>query len=103
MNAIWTYIQNNGTKILSYLVGTLGIIANTSNVIPQAQLKYWLLVIAVLTYWRGQGNTQAIATAVVAQHLDAIKAAAATGTPPVLAPAGQLATPKPSDPPIKFS
>lgn len=72
MSAIWTYLQNNGTKILSYLVGTLGIVANTSDIIPQAQLKYWILAIAVLTYWRGTGNTQAIANAVVQKHMETI-------------------------------
>lgn len=70
---MWAWIQNNGTKILSYLVGTLGIIASTSDIIPQAQLKYWILVIAILTYWRGTGNTQNIANAVVQQHLEMIK------------------------------
>jgi hypothetical protein len=93
MNAIWLYLQNNGTKLLGGLVGTLGIVANTSDIIPQAQLKYWLLVIAVLTYWRGMANTQAIATAVTQQHADAITKASATGTTAVMAPAGQLDKP----------
>lgn len=90
MDALITFFANNGTKLLAFLVGTLGIIANTSDIVPQAQLKYYLLAIAVLTYWRGMGNTQAIATAVVQQHADAIATSVATGSPPALAPAGQL-------------
>lgn len=88
---MWVYLQNNGTKVLGYLVGTLGIIANTSDIIPQDKLKYLLLVIAVLTYWRGMGNTTAIATVVAQQHADAVAVAAATGTQPIIAKPGQLA------------
>ena len=96
MAGLITFFQNSGTKVLGFLVGTLGIIANTSDIIPQAQLKYWLLAIAVLTYWRGMANTNAIATVVTQQHNEAMVEAAKTGVPVVTAKAGELSEPMPN-------
>lgn len=91
MNALIVYIQNNGTKVLGLAQGTIAALSGVGGIIPESQLKYWIAASAVLTFWRGFGNTQAIATAVVQQHVDAITTAAATGTQPVIAPAGQIA------------
>lgn len=88
---MWTYLDNNGTKILGAAVGVLGILASTTDIIPPSAMKYVLLLIAILTYLRGLGNTTAIATQVVQQHMDAVAVAAATGTQPVIAKPGQLA------------
>lgn len=89
MDALFTFWQNSGTKLLGVMGGTLGIIAG-AGVIPPDQLKYWMLAIGIITFWRGTGNTQAIASAVVQQHADAIATSVATGSPPILAPAGNL-------------
>jgi hypothetical protein len=91
LNALITFFHNNGTKILAGLIGTLGIIQATAGIVPPSADKYLTLVIAILVYWRGMANTQNIATIVSQQHATAIATAAATGTAPVLAPAGQLA------------
>lgn len=90
MNPFLTYLQNNGTKLLGIAQGTIATLSGIAGIIPESQLKYWLAASAVLTFWRGFGNTQAIATVVTQQHTDAIATAVATGTPPVIAPAGQL-------------
>ena len=82
-NAFWLYLQNNGTKILGVAVGVLTILT-TSDVVPASHLKYYLIAISILTYLRGQANsnatvtTQAAAT-IIAQH-------AATHGIPLFAP-----------------
>lgn len=73
MEAFWTYLQNNGTKLIGLAQGTIATLSGVAGIIPDSQLKYWLAASAVLTFWRGFGNTDAIATAVVQKHLDTIK------------------------------
>lgn len=90
MSKLVTFWQNSGTQLLGYAQGTIAALAGAS-VIPGPHLKYWLAASAVLTVWRGQGNTQAIAAVVVQQHADAIATAVATNTAPVIAPPGKLA------------
>lgn len=92
MNSFMTYLQNNGTKILGIAQGTIATLSGIAGIIPASQLKYWLAASAVITFWRGFGNTQAIATAVTQQHVDAIVQAVQTSTPPVIAPAGNLSS-----------
>lgn len=72
MNAFWLYIQNNGTKILGVIVGTLTVLVG-ADIIPPEHVKYYMAAIAVATYWRGQSNSNAIvttqaATTIIAQH-----------------------------------
>lgn len=74
MNALVTFLQNNGTKVIGIAQGTIATLAGVAGVIPDSQLKYWLAASAVLTFWRGFGNTDAIATAVVQKHMDTISA-----------------------------
>lgn len=98
MNAFLTYLQNNGTKILGLAQGTIATLCGIAGIIPDTQMKYWLAASAILTFWRGFGNTQAIASAVTQQHAEAITQAIATGTPVVMASAGQLS---PTPPEVK--
>lgn len=83
MSAVLLYLQNNGTKALGIAVGTLTILT-TSDVVPAAHLKYYLIAISILTYWRGQANSNATVTTqaasvIIAQH-------AALKDPPFLTP-----------------
>lgn len=70
MNSFWKYLQENGTKVLGYAQGTVATLCGIGGIIPDSQMKYWLAASAILTYWRGSGNTQAIAQAVVDKHLE---------------------------------
>lgn len=94
MDAFVTFLQNNGTKLLGLAQGTIATLAGIAGIIPDAQLKYWLAASAVLTFWRGFGNTQAIAAAVTQQHVAVIAESVKTGAPPVIAAPGKLETPK---------
>lgn len=49
---------NHGTKILSFVSGTIAAVAGVSGLIPEAHLKYYMGAIAVMTFWRGFTNTQ---------------------------------------------
>ncbi|HZO21033.1 MAG TPA: hypothetical protein VFB37_00930 [Steroidobacteraceae bacterium] len=67
----WQFLTNlchaltsHGTRVLGVAVGTITALT-TSNVIPANHLKYYLAAIAVLTYWRGQGNADKIADKVI--------------------------------------
>lgn len=53
----WQFLQNHGTKLLGIAQGTVALIAATSGIVPPAHLPYWLLASAILTYWRGQYNS----------------------------------------------
>jgi hypothetical protein len=72
MNVFWLYVQNNGTKILGLIVGTLTVLVGT-DIIPPEHVKYYMAAIAIATYWRGQSNsnstvTTQAATTIIAQH-----------------------------------
>lgn len=98
MDSLITLYKNNGTKILAGIIGVLGIIQASSDIVPASWGKYITLIVAILVYVRGQANTQAIATAVTQQHMDAMVKAVASGTPIVTAAAGKLATTPKSTP-----
>ena len=72
MNVFLKYLQDNGTKILGIAQGTVALLCGMADVIPESQMKYWLAASAVLTYWRGNVNTAAIAQAVIDSHLATI-------------------------------
>jgi hypothetical protein len=55
------YLITHGTRVLGVAQGTIAVIAGMDGVIPEGQLKYYLGVSAVLTYWRGQANADKIA------------------------------------------
>jgi hypothetical protein len=90
MNALITFFANNGTRVLGVAQGTVSMLCGFAGLIPESHMKYWLAASAVLTYWRGMGNTQAIANQVASQHAQIIANAVATGTVPILAPPGKL-------------
>lgn len=117
MNALATYWKNNGTKVLGAIIAINSGIAGGSVALPPplnthaATLIPWAVfinfILGLVVARRGFGNTQAIATQVVQQHVDAIAAAQAanvaaiapapppppvvhTPVTPVIAPAGQL-------------
>lgn len=54
MNMFWTFLQNNGTKLLGLAQGTVALLCGMAGIIPDSHLKYWLAASAVLTFWRGQ-------------------------------------------------
>ena len=66
-----TFIQflwSNVTKILGLAQLTVAYISTQSQVIPEHQLKWWVLASGILTIWCGFGNTAKIASAVSAQQ-----------------------------------
>lgn len=70
------WITGRITRILAVATGTLVTLTGTG-IIPDAQLKYWMAVIAILTYWRGQ------ATGATYNQAKAIVALSTTGVPNV--------------------
>jgi hypothetical protein len=54
------YFITHGTRMLGIAQGTVAVISGMNGVIPPEQLKYYLGVSAVLTYWRGQANAEKI-------------------------------------------
>lgn len=62
------WVSNRITRILGLAQGTIAVLSGMAGIIPDKQLKYWLAVSAVLTFWRGQatGKTYTQAKAVLA-------------------------------------
>ncbi len=55
---IWGYWKSHGTRILGIVQGTIATLCGIAGVIPDTHLKYWLAASALLTFWRGQTNSQ---------------------------------------------
>ena len=53
------WIEGRFTRILGVISGSIAIIAGTTGIIPESQLKYWMLAIALLTFWRGHSTSKA--------------------------------------------
>lgn len=53
-NFLWT---QNGTKTIGFFSGTVSVISGTTGIIPDHQLKYWLLASGLLTFYRGFFNS----------------------------------------------
>lgn len=49
--------RSHGTKILSFVSGTIAAVAGVTGLIPEAHLKYYMGAIAVMTFWRGFTNS----------------------------------------------
>lgn len=67
---MWTYIQENSTKLLAKAIGLLGVLQVSTGVVPVAWGPYLTLVVALLVQLQGEANTQKLASAVVDKHLD---------------------------------
>lgn len=57
MKALIEFWISHGTKILSFVSGTIAAVAGTTGLIPDAHLKYYMGAIAVMTFWRGFTNS----------------------------------------------
>jgi hypothetical protein len=64
---LWNYCTCHFTRILGGIQGSLAVLSGVG-VIPLGDLKYYVAVTALLTYWRGQGNADKIADKVVAKQ-----------------------------------
>lgn len=53
-----SFLRNHGTKVLGFLQGTIAAIAGVTGVIPDEHLKYYMALIALLTFWRGFVNSE---------------------------------------------
>jgi len=56
MSPIWIYFSTHLTKILGLAQGTIAAVASVDGIIPAGHLKYWMLALGVLTFWRGYAN-----------------------------------------------
>jgi len=56
-SSIWAFWVGHGTKVLGFLSGTIAAVAGVGGLIPDRHLKYYMAVIAVLTFWRGFFNS----------------------------------------------
>lgn len=63
---VWNALYSHGTRILGLIQGTL-VILSASDVIPPAQLKWYVLATAVLTFWQGRDNADKIAEKLAAK------------------------------------
>lgn len=57
MDKLTAFFKNHTTKVLGFLQGTIAAVAGVSGLIPDAHLKYYLAVSALLTFWRGFVNS----------------------------------------------
>lgn len=57
LQALWAFLQSHGTRLLGIAQGTVALLCGMAGVIPDSHLKYWLAASAILTYWRGQTNS----------------------------------------------
>lgn len=53
-----TFLKNHGTKVLAFAQGTIAALAGVAGLIPDAHLKYWMALLALLTFWRGFVNSE---------------------------------------------
>jgi hypothetical protein len=58
LSILWDYWQSHGTRILGFISGTIAAVAGVGGLIPEAHLKYYMGVIAVMTFWRGHINSK---------------------------------------------
>jgi hypothetical protein len=78
---VWDSLWTHATRALGVAVGTLTVLTSTG-IVPESHLKYYLAAIAILTYWRGQGNANTIADKVVAKTAAVEAAKIVSNTPP---------------------
>jgi len=54
MKQLYEFLRCHGTKVLGIATGIISAVAAVPGVIPESQLKYWMAVMGVLVYLRGQ-------------------------------------------------
>lgn len=57
MSSLYQFWVSHGTKAIAFIQGTLAAIAGVTGIIPESHLKYYMGVIAILTFWRGFFNS----------------------------------------------
>lgn len=55
---IISFLRDHGTKAIAFVQGTIAAVAGVTGVIPESHLKYYMAVIALLTFWRGFINSE---------------------------------------------
>lgn len=83
MQALTTFLGSYGTRTIGVLLGILTTLVGTG-IIPDAQAKYYMAAIAVLTYIRGQFTSNAYDRGIVEGNANATVPAptsSVTGTP----------------------
>lgn len=58
LGTLMTFLRMHGTKLLGFAQGTIAAVAGVTGIIPDAHLKYYMGLIAVLTFWRGFINSE---------------------------------------------
>lgn len=70
MSTILALIGTYGTRMIGVALGTLTTLVGTG-IIPDAQAKYYMAAIAVLTFWRGTFTSNAYDRGVVVGNANA--------------------------------
>lgn len=60
MNALLQILASHGTRILGIVQGSVALLCGMTGLIPDSHMKWWLAASALLTYWRGQVNSNTI-------------------------------------------
>lgn len=60
---VFSWVGERATRGLGLLQGTLAIIAAQDGLLSQKQVSLMLLIIAILTYWRGSATAKVYANA----------------------------------------
>jgi hypothetical protein len=55
--AIYEFWKGHGTKLIGLAQGTIAAVEGVTEIMPDAQLKYWLGASAVLTFWSSFSST----------------------------------------------
>jgi hypothetical protein len=51
------FLSRHATKSLGFAQITLGVVAGSTEVIPKAHLKYYVMALGLATAWRGYFNS----------------------------------------------
>lgn len=58
LGTLMSFLRKHGTKVIAFAQGTIAAVAGVTGIIPDAHLKYYMGLIAVLTFWRGFINSE---------------------------------------------
>jgi hypothetical protein len=96
---VFNWFEGRTTRIIGLATGTLVTLTGTG-IIPEAQLKYWMAAIAVLTYWRGSSTAKTYSSAQAIVKQAAVPDVPLVPTPILKEPAADPAS-TPSTPPAR--